>query len=287
MTRLKTTDIASIKDELPTYEQGLIKSTGHSLEEIGVLSANFLALNDGPKDEAKINKIMAELKPADYSIAVIPVTAGQGKIKGFSQAVAAILQYLNFPTEITTNTDVAGIREALKKKHDIMFLADDKRFIAKNTDSYCWIDNDRATALAYLIALELMAGELEDREVLVLGAGRVGREAVKILLKKEAKPVIYDKALNKKDLRTGELSQFARERISIKEKIDVSQYSLIFEATPARDLLKASDITDQTFVAAPGIPAGFTTAAAEKLGANLIHDPLQLGVTAMAFSLIR
>jgi len=180
MTRLTSEDIKDIPASLAAYDRKLQQKTGMGLQEIGIRAAGYSAA------------LLDNLELSSRKAAVIPVTAGLGEITGFTPAVRAILEHLGFTAFITGAADVAGFREALRKKAEIILLADDNSFIAKNTNNSCWLDNDRATARSYLTALEALTGSLKNREVLILGGGRVGREAVEFLLEKQARPIVTE-----------------------------------------------------------------------------------------------
>ena len=61
--------------------------------------------------------------------------------------------------------------------------------------------------------------------------------------------------------------------------------SALSTTTTARGTIDVSDMDEETLVAAPGIPLGVTDAALARYGAHIIHDPLELGVAAMACEL--
>ncbi len=268
VTRLKEEDVTEIGNKLEEYDSYLKNLSGMSLKEIGIKAAG----KEGVSQEG-------------YQYGVVPVTAGEGEISGFVDSVKHILEFLNFKTEITIKSDVAGLEEALRLGMDVVFLADDNKFIAKNLKNNLWVDNDQATALAYITALEGVAGALRGRRVLVLGAGRIGCETVRILLDKGVCPVVTD--IDKERL-SYLRREFDEEKLVVKEQaeLSISDYNLLFDATPAGNIITADDINKNTYLAAPGIPAGFTGGAANKLENRLIHDPLQLGVAAMAFLVI-
>ena len=62
----------------------------------------------------------------------------------------------------------------------------------------------------------------------------------------------------------------------------LARCDLIFDATPAPDIIDVGDVTERTIAAVPGIPSGFTAAAREALGVRHIHEPLAVGVAVMA-----
>ena len=59
------------------------------------------------------------------------------------------------------------------------------------------------------------------------------------------------------------------------------RHHYIIDATPAPDVINVDHITQDTFVAAPGVPAGLSPEAALKLSGRFLHDPLQIGVATM------
>jgi pyrrolysine biosynthesis protein PylD len=59
--------------------------------------------------------------------------------------------------------------------------------------------------------------------------------------------------------------------------------NLVVHAAPARDIIRSDVIAENTMISAPAVPLGLTKGALRRLNSqNLIHDPLQLGVAAMA-----
>jgi 3-methylornithyl-N6-L-lysine dehydrogenase len=57
---------------------------------------------------------------------------------------------------------------------------------------------------------------------------------------------------------------------------------LVLDATPSADLIDADWVRADGVVSSPGLPPGVTAAAATALGDRLVHEPLALGVAAMA-----
>ena len=56
----------------------------------------------------------------------------------------------------------------------------------------------------------------------------------------------------------------------------------MLDATPTPGLIDAAWVGDDGIVCSPGLPPGVTAAAARALGERLVHEPLALGVAAMA-----
>lgn len=282
MTRLHHSQIFAIPEEIENYDRELAEKTGMNLAEIG--RRVKLSGWAGYIKENKLENI-EDFNLENIGVAVIPITAGRGKITGFCEAVRAILVEMGFASvHITQTTDVSGINEALSHKAEVIFMADDNNFISFNTQKSLIMNNDRATARAYIEALSAMAGGISQRNVLVLGAGKVGSECIEYLLARHAHPVCYEL----KEEKAGEISQKYKVKCYTSKNLNrlVKDFEIIIDATPAADIITADMIDKNTYLAAPGIPAGFTEQAAEKLGSRLIHDPLQLGVAAMAFSVI-
>jgi pyrrolysine biosynthesis protein PylD len=266
LTRLKATDVQRIPGTLEKYEGELVKRTGCTLLEIA---------EDAAQTSANIKAILKQTKAA-----VVPITSGGGVIVGFSQAVAAILNHVGIRTIKIKEVDIAGIAEAYGQGADLMFVADDRKFVAINTHTMHAVDNATSTAKAYVAALDKMAKGLKEKPVLVIGIGHVGSAAISNLILREAKPLAVD--VDRLKLRA--LSErFGRKVVvfsTLAEAVDHT--NLIINAAPARDIIKADMIKENTIISAPAIPLGLTRAALRKIRRNLIHDPLQLGVAAMA-----
>jgi pyrrolysine biosynthesis protein PylD len=210
-------------------------------------------------------------------IGVIPVTAGQGVIRGFTQAVKGIIDFLNYPCFITESHDASGLAEAVEKGADIVFLADDNRFIAIHLSHQRVVDNSEATGWSYAYALDACTDGLQGREVLLIGAGRVGESALYALKKLGAKVGVFD--IDEKKTR------FLSSQFKLKQEDDLARaldrYAFIFDASPAADIIHPEHITPETAIAACGIPLGVSEKARPLVEERLIHDPLQLGTAAM------
>ena len=266
MTRLKTTDLQPIPSTLERYEKDLVKKTGCTLLEIA---------RDAAQANLSVRNVLKKTKAA-----VIPMTSGEGAIQGFSQAVAAVLNRIGVMTMDIKGIDIVGMAEAYEREADLVFVADDKKFVAINTRTRHVVDNATSTAKAYVAALDKMANGLKGRTVLVIGLGNVGSAAVSSLILRKAKPLAVDVDRNK--LRAIK-DTFGR-RIVVSHRLAeaVSRTSLIINAAPAKNILRADMVNENTLISAPAIPIGLTPAAVRKIGNNLVHDPLQLGVAAMA-----
>ncbi|MGB6338241.1 MAG: hypothetical protein WBF32_00560, partial [Candidatus Aminicenantaceae bacterium] len=66
---------------------------------------------------------------------------------------------------------------------------------------------------------------------------------------------------------------------NLSESLDL--YTIIFDASPAPDIIRREHIKPETIIAACGIPIGLSDEARSLVEERLIHDPLQLGTAAM------
>ena len=264
MTRLSSELISGMSETIAAYDLELIQKSGLTLRQIAARTA-------GLSEEILCEAFRSEC------VAVIPVTAGQGVIEGFTQSVEGIIEHLGCPCFITANSDAAGLAEGIEKGATIVFLADDNRFIAVNVSQKRVIDNAESTGWSYAYALDACAGGLNGREVLLIGAGRVGKNALHTLLRLGAKVGVFDI--------DGSKVQSLVDKFKIKRVENLSEalnlYTLFFDASPASDIIHAEHIKPETAIAACGIPIGLSDEALLLVKERLIHDPLQLGTAAM------
>lgn len=272
MTRLTSEDIHAVCSGLPGYDHDLQEATGRSLLEIGAAAG-------------AITDIRALRRQApSIKMAVVPVRGGLGIIGGFSEAVGGILTYLGFDARVTRHTDVAGFAEAVESGTRVILAADDDRFVAFCPQQSALADNAECTARGYVAGFEFMAGGLAGKPVLVMGCGPVGRCAVRALLSHGARVCVIDRLAAKAD----ELVRWAVAdlRSTVRLAADLEQaladHDLIFDATNAADIIHSRHVTARTRIAAPGMPCGVTENARRRLTGRLLHDPLQIGVAAMA-----
>jgi len=267
LTRLTTEDIQHIPQTMKKYDEELRKKTGCSLIEIAENAAGA---------DGSIERIVRKTKAA-----VVPITAGKGVIKGFSEAIAAILNLIGIKAFITKGADIVGMAEAFEKGAGLIFAADDNKFVAINLTTRRVVDNAAATAKAYIAALDEMGKGLKGRPVLVIGVGNVGSEAVANLIARKAKPLVVD--VDRRKLIS--LRKKYKDEITVFHTVDeaIRQTNLIINCAPAINILKADMISENTLISAPAIPLGLTKAALRRISwQNLVHDPLQLGVATMA-----
>ena len=67
----------------------------------------------------------------------------------------------------------------------------------------------------------------------------------------------------------------------------LSRHRLVVDATNAAEIIHASDISSETYIAAPGMPLGLSRNALKKISDRLLHDPLQIGVATMAVEVLK
>jgi pyrrolysine biosynthesis protein PylD len=265
MTRLTEENIRDIGATLKQYDESLFRKTGHSLKQIAIQAA-------GISEKAFKDALVLNVA------AVVPVTCGQGMIEGFAGSVRAILHHLGARTVRPRGADIAGIAEAVEKGVTVVFCSDDDRFVAINLPQLRVVDNTEATVKGYVTALELMAGGLSGRQVLVIGAaGQLGWKAVDLLETKGAEVAAFD--LNQSKLK--ELTKGRKTGIERDLEEALRRYSIFFDASPAADIIQSDHIRPETLLAAPGIPLGCTMAAYDLVKDRMIHDPLQIGVATM------
>ncbi len=255
MTRLTEKDIATVTEQLEALDATFDKMCGAGLREIA----------------ARASGVSPDL-PA-LRTAVVPVTAGLGKIHGFSSAVCAILRYIGADAFVTTHTDVAGIYEAYEKGAACLFCADDARYMAVHRKTGKYSDNGDATGRGFAAALELAAGSLFQEEVLVAGAGPVGRAAAAYLSGCGARVTLLDH----------NPAQLQDLPWAVRTDLSNAQYRYILEATPSRQVICAEHVTPDGIVTAPGILLGIEAGLAQRLmqQERLIHNPLELGTAVM------
>jgi pyrrolysine biosynthesis protein PylD len=270
MTRLRTEDIKHITQELGKYDQELLKKTGNTLKRIAL---HVIGLPDYEFEEI-VNS---------SNICVVPLTCGQGIINGFSETVSGIISHLGFHSFVAQNPDAAGIAEAFEKKSDIIFLADDDRFVAINVHTQYVSNNNEMTAKGFVAGLDLMAGGLKSKNVLVIGCGPLGCYAAQTLVKMGILVSVSDIDHQ----RTSTLQKEIADELKTIIEIDNSWYSspgkylYMIDATPSADFIDVSMITPDTYVAVPGFPSGLSSEARKKISNRYLHDPLQIGVAAM------
>lgn len=262
MTRLITDWLTELESDMQTQEQVLLEKTG--LSYLGLASRTLGFDEHELKQHAKT-----------IVVAVVPVTAGQGVIGSFCETVAAIARTMEFQAFVTELTDVAGFLEAHQKGADVVFLADDSRFIATNMNNRVIADNDLCTAAGYVTALEAMAGELAGRSVLLLGYGTLGRDFSRILLEKGVSLTVYEKDSDR-------VKQLLDDQIPIiADPAEIRDYPLVIDATSEGDWLHGEMLHPELRMAAPGVPLSLDQETWQKYSGHVVHDVLPIGVAVM------
>jgi pyrrolysine biosynthesis protein PylD len=277
MTRLTPQDLLEIPFSLPAYEAELAARTGCSLRGLACRAVGM------PEER------FAELARG-VRAAVVPLDAGQGVLPGFAEAVRSIAGHLGFPAWVTAAPDAAGLAEAYREGAGILVTADDSSYIAVNLRTRAVSDNNLATACGFVTALELMAGGLAGKPVLVLGCGPVGRAAASCLLERRARVSLCDLRAERARETAGELSAavaapaaLAGTPVGIEEDLEeaLRRHRLLFDATPAPAFIQEKHLHPETRIAAPGIPLGLSAGALRAAGLRIVHDPLQIGTAVM------
>jgi 3-methylornithyl-N6-L-lysine dehydrogenase len=262
MTRLITDWIADIGDTIKDRERDLKSKTGLSYAALAA-KVSGCSVND-------IDRASQEIK-----VAVVPITTGLGIIGSFAQSVSAVAGVLGFQSFVTKQTDVNGLCEAYQSGADIVYMADDDRFLSINLNKKKMADNDFATALGYTTALEGAIGSFVGKEILLLGCGTLGKEFMKCLKKKGASFAVHDVNLEK-------LAEIKKEEIRIIESPEeISEFKYLIDATSQGGWLHREMLHPEVWIAAPGIPLSLDKEAYETYKEQLIHDPLQIGTASM------
>lgn len=269
MTRLEPADISGLDRDLKRFDGEVLAKTGRSLRQIACRAAGT--------DEERILRVME-----DTTVGVVPVTAGEGIISGFAETVRDIIRHLGFRAFVPDLVDVAGLTAAVEEGADILFMADDARFIALNLSTCRLVDNAEATGRGYVAALEGLAGGLRGCRVLVIGAGKVGTAAARMLQEVGAEIGVFDMDGTRSERLAGKV----KGRVEWDLEQALARYTGLIDACQASGIIEAKHIRPTTIVAAPGIPLGLTDEARLRVEGRLVHDPLQIGVATMMISAI-
>jgi len=267
MTRLITEWIKDIDDTVNTWNSTLEKITGMDLSALAAKAADM--------SEMEIKKYCDSIR-----VAVVPVTSGEGIIGTFSESVASIVRAAGFQAFVTDETDVAGVYEAHKKGAGMIVSADDSRYIALNIENGGIGENDIATARGYIEALEGMnrqkTGEdLADKEVLLLGYGRVGKQMRRYLQEKGARVTVYDSS----EERQHEADADSVAWVNTAEVI--KNFRLIIDATNTGPWITPDMLREDALFSSPGIPFSLDKKTCEFFEGQYVHDALEIGTAVM------
>lgn len=262
MTRLMQRQLMNI--DLFQYDQELRKKTGKNLEQLAW-------------ERSGLPRPLGDLQ--GERMAVIPVTAGHGLISGFSDTVSLVLRHLGLRSDVTCNHDIAGIGEAAANGATVLFCADDRLFLALDLRGGKYIDNARATAEMFMLAVEKMAGGLKGKKILIIGLGKVGVSCLNFALAKNESVHIHDirpeRSLEASQINNGVVVAGTLEKACREAEI-------VIDASSGEGFIPATWLRDDVIIGAPGIPLGLTNDAYHQFKDRLIHDPLPLGVAGMA-----
>ena len=174
MTRLKTEWIDYMLDGMNDYNSSLKAKTGFDLAGLTM-------------DTFGISKEKYDRLTGSLLVAAVPVT----------ESVAAIIKSMGFRTYVSEDTDVEGIYGSILMDADVVYMADDTRYLAFSRDNGSFGENNYATALGFIMVLRAMmkkAGlDISKEKILAIGNGLVGEEAVQILLNHGIDFDMYDK----------------------------------------------------------------------------------------------
>lgn len=261
MTRLTDDMVKGISTSIDEVSMNLVRSTGMDMRQLAF-------------DAVGIDEDSIDL--GAFRVAVIPVTSGLGVISGFSRSVSDIAGKLGMDSFVTEASDVTGLAEALAADVDMIFMADDYEFIAYNTRARRYSNNSFSTAAGYVSALNGASGGVRGKDVLVLGAGRVGTEAVGLLSDMGANVTVSDPDSTKAISLASSIGG-----VVYMDDIDkaISTHMLILNASPAP--IPGKSIKQGSVISSPGIPHAFDEEGIKK-ARTIIHDPLDIGVSVMA-----
>ena len=274
MTRLKTEWIDYMLDGMNEYNNNLKVRTGFDL--------SGLVMDTFGIDQKRYDRLREKLL-----VAAVPVTQGEGVIGSFSDSIAAIVRSMGFRTAVTEETDVDGIYSAILMDADIIYMADDTRYLAFSRDNGSFGENNYATALGFIMVMRAMmkkAGlDISTEKLLVIGNGTVGEEAVQILLNHGIDFDVYDKdpkaIENFKNLETGKYTLSSPE--------EIKNYKYILDFTNEGEWLKDEYITDGVIYASPGVPLSLDEKAAERLQNTAVYDNLEIGTAMMLGEILK
>ena len=274
MTRLKTEWIDYMLDGMNDYNSSLKAKTGFDLAGLTM-------------DTFGISKEKYDRLTGSLLVAAVPVTQGEGIISSFSESVAAIIKSMGFRTYVSEDTDVEGIYGSILMDADVVYMADDTRYLAFSRDNGSFGENNYATALGFIMVLRDMmkkAGlDISKEKILVIGNGLVGEEAVQILLNHGIDFDMYDKDPKAveafRDLDTGKYILSSPE--------EIKDYRFILDFTNEGGWLKDEMLGTDVIYASPGVPLSLDEKAAERLQNTAVYDNLEIGTAMMLGEILK
>lgn len=274
MTRLKTEWIDYMLDGMNDYNSSLKAKTGFDLAGLTM-------------DTFGISKEKYDRLTGSLLVAAVPVTQGEGIISSFSESVAAIIKSMGFRTYVSEDTDVEGIYGSILMDADVVYMADDTRYLAFSRDNGSFGENNYATALGFIMVMRAMmkkAGlDISKEKILVIGNGLVGEEAVQILLNHGIDFDMYDKDPKAveafRDLDTGKYILSSPE--------EIKDYRFILDFTNEGGWLKDEMLGADVIYASPGVPLSLDEKAAERLQNTAVYDNLEIGTAMMLGEILK
>ena len=274
MTRLKTEWIDYMLDGMTDYNNSLKTKTGFDLAGLTM-------------DTFGIPKERYDRMAESLLISAVPVTQGEGIIGSFSDSVAAIVRSMSFRAYVSEDTDVEGIYGSILMDADVIYMADDTRYLAFSRDNGSFGENNYATALGFIMVLKAMmkkAGlDISKEKILVIGNGLVGEEAVQILLNHGIDFDMYDKDPKAveafKDLDTG--------KYTLSSPDEIKNYRFILDFTNEGGWLKDEMLGADVIYASPGVPLSLDEKAAERLQNTAVYDNLEIGTAMMLGEILK
>jgi pyrrolysine biosynthesis protein PylD len=284
MTRLTEDDVRDLSSRLTAFQRDLVAVSGLALHKLAQRTVDVDRALTAATEWIAPTVAFGDL-PATAAVpfegarvAAVPVSSGEGLIPGFCECVAAILRHLGCNAHVTSQSDVRGLQEAADGGDEVVFIADDFRFVALDIRSGRCADDDPATADGYVTALAAAAGGLAGRPVLLLGLGPVGRAAGRRLAALGADLFAVDPDAAAVVRAADEGLVFTQLELAD----GLARCDLVFDATPAADIVTAADLQPGTIAAVPGVPSAFDAGARKALDVRHIHEPLAVGVAVMA-----
>jgi len=258
LTRLTPNDLENLLDKLHRNEEIIKRVTGKSIKKI-------------------CEETFSTSHNSEF-VGIIPITAGDGIIGNFTASLLAIVEHFGLKGFVTENYDISGYHEAIKKKADIIMMADDQMFVAHNLRNRKIATNHECTGIVYSeIAARYVYANSKD--ILVIGLGRVGFSGAAHLIKKGFN--VYACDPNSKVLDS------AVQKLGVQkyEKNKNKKFSMILEATPCEKTISSGMIAERCLVSTPGIPCGLPEKVGRKYDVDMVMEPLYIGVVSMLYSI--
>jgi len=258
MALLTPEDLSNMTDALVESDRIIMELTGFSLDGL-------------------CHKVYSTSQKNE-KIAIIPITAGNGIIGSFSESLLFTVQHFGMNGFITDKTDVAGYYEAVKNGADIILMADDLAYVAHNLRNGRISHNQICTGRIYAEILCRAGDYADDKDVLVIGLGKVGTPALETLVNAGLNVYVYDVDKARVDEIVSEYPVFKY------NEADSKTFSKIFEATPCADTVFESALQPDCLISTPGIPLGISKKLIEKYNVRVVQEPLGIGTLSMLYA---